>query len=207
MRLIIFCLCLIGLNLLNAQDCNCGDTKGTNHLRFDVKNRAPRAKTATNGAPNEITIEKILDWPVPTKYFERKPANNYTHEDELYTLTGYVQRFRISDQNCDILLELSEDPSPGSSRIIAAIPNTQAYCAMRKDFVNALKEFFGRNLKDDEDFRGSDVPQVRLTGLPFFNTGHWRKKTVEDVKGVNHGSKKVATLWEIHPVTEIAIEY
>lgn len=43
--------------------------------------------------------------------------------------------------------------------------------------------------------------RVRLTGLAFYDRPHGRRN--ESMVGHNHGSKRVSTPWELHPVWDI----
>ena len=145
-------------------------------------------------------------WAVPSVKYEEEPATPYARENSIYTVTGYAHIIKISDDDCDIHIELSSDKESKANRIIAEIPNTIEYCMIRDTVLSVLKRkyhFTGSSKSFDTK---SGFPKLTITGYAFWDTAHWSKKGVKDKKGHAHGSSKVATLWEIHPVVSISVQ-
>jgi hypothetical protein len=83
------------------------------------------------------------------------------------TVTGWVRLTKISDDDCDIHIQLGADPAKHFPEIIAEIPPTSK--ALRKQFAEAL----GANItKSTKFFDGPRAVKVTLTGFAFFDASH-----------------------------------
>ena len=202
----ILILVFLCTNILLAQDgsCPCGETQGK-HIRQEVKNRSIPAhlSPARETSPSEM----IKSWKVPSQNYNRRPEGTFPREDTLMKLTGYLRLFKLSPDDCDYHLEIAVSDRADADRIIAEIPNTKEYCDIRQSFLNDLEEIHGVEAKNKYEFKETEEPPVvTIIGYPFWDTAHWSKKRLNDEKGTGHGSKKVVTLWEIHPIVSIQVE-
>ena len=200
---------LPGISFSQKPDCKCGETVGNSHIRMAMKNRSIPADA---GSGTQVTTQAIISWPVPSSHYEKEPATPYAKEENVYTVSGFAQIVKISDEDCDIHIELSPKTSGARiDRIVAEIPNTKEYCEMRKAFLEVLRENYGFPQSDkggtSKKFTTeSGFPRVTVTGYAFWDTAHWSGVHVNNKKGHQHGSKYVATMWEIHPVFQISAE-
>lgn len=111
--------------------CPCGETLGS-HVRIKLKNRSiPSFLNAT-----VVSTANMIAWAVPSSKYEEEPATPYTKENSIYTVTGYAHIVKISDDDCDIHIELSADKGSKANRIIAEIPNTTEYCTIREGLLS-----------------------------------------------------------------------
>ena len=184
--------------------CPCGETQGK-HIRQDVKNRS--IPSSLNPARETSPTEMIKSWKVPSQTYNRRPDGTYPREDTLMKLTGYLRLYKLSPDDCDYHLEIAVNDRADADRIIVEIPNTKEYCDLRQAFLNDLQEICGVEATTKYEFKGTEEPPVvTVIGFPFWDTAHWSKKHLNDQKGTGHGSKKVMTLWEIHPVVSIQVQ-
>ncbi len=199
--LLFFIASLSSSGFSQLAKCPCGETLGS-HVRIKMKNRSvPSSLNSTAVSPKDM-----IAWAVPSPKYEEEPATPYAKENSIYTVKGYAHIVKISEDDCDIHIELSSNKGNTADRIIAEIPNTNDYCAVRDSLLKALKQkyhFTGNSKSFDTK---SGFPKLTITGYAFWDTAHWSKKGVKDKKGHAHGSSKVATLWEIHPILSISVE-
>ncbi len=203
-KFILVLLLWVGTACAQDGSCPCGELQGK-HIRQDVKNRSiPESLSVSR----EITpAEMIGEWGVPSQTYSRRPEGKYQREDTLFKLTGYLRLFKLSPDDCDYHLEIAVSARADAPRIVAENPNTKEYCGLRQAFLNDLQEIYGMESKTKNEFkRAEETPVVTIVGYPFWDTAHWSKIHIEDRKGFGHGSKKVATLWEFHPVVWIQVE-
>lgn len=123
-------------------------------------------------------------------------------EKKIISITGYAWIIKLSEEDCDIHIELSENNSVSEKRIIAEIPNTADYCKLHERVLHDLISKFHLNKKNDYRFdktdNGGKAIKLTVTGFLFWDSGHPTNK--------NHGSKQVGTVWEIHPLTKLEWE-
>ena len=209
MKKLVFCSLIISsIMICNAQtpDCPCNETKGKDHERLFLKDRhIPNSGYKTH----TVRIGKIInDWDLP-KTFTKDDTTTFPTEKKIYKVKGYLRLAKIEDNDCDVHLEIGESESGDHDRVIAEIPNTQEYCALRDAFIGELKTKFGLDKTIDHDGIAfgedtDDVPAITVTGYGFLDASH--KSAKNPKKGNRHGSTDVMTLWEIHPVFEVKLE-
>ena len=198
--LVLLATLLIGSTVFaQTPDCPCGTTKA-NHKRKAVKNRPIPASIH---AARSVQMGEMVDlWDIPPK----NTSGTYSREDTVFTIHGFLRLIKIESNDCDIHMEIAGTKTGNSDRIIAEIPNTTEFCQLRDKLVGILKTNFGVKKvgKTKKEFK-SKVPEITLTGYAFCDTPHRRKNNPTNKKGSGHGSKNVATLWEMHPVLKLSI--
>ncbi len=190
--------------------CPCGETKG-DHLRKAVKNRAMPGSVH---AKRTVKIREMIDvWDITNAEFEREPAHTYAREDTVFTVTGYLHRTNLSNDDCDFHIEIASSKAHGAKHVIVEIPNTQEFCAVKQKFLDGIigKEKVVNGSVSTIDKLGTtavifkDPPKITVTGYAFLDTGHWNP--ADHHRGnKSHGSEYVWSLWEIHPVLDVSVK-
>jgi hypothetical protein len=203
MRFIIyFLLVFVSSGLLaspSADTCKCGDTKGTGHKREALKYRSIPPHIH---AERDVSIQEMIDeWAIPQGAWD--DATKYPREDSTFTVSGYIMLIKLSDEDCDIHMEIAETESPDADRVIVEIPNSPEYCALREKVKEAVRQepYSVRNISTTAHHFSATkgFPKITVTGYAFVDLPH-RMHDPNNKKGNNHGSVNVATLWEIHPI-------
>lgn len=158
-------------------------------------------------ADRSANVEEMIDeWQIPpTNPAARK---TYQREDSVFEMTGWLRLTKLSSDDCDYHMEIAISPQD-DNRTIAEIPNTQEYCALRQQFLQQLKEKCNIDAVTSSPVRFSKkkAPQITIIGYAFLDTAHRGKADPTDPQGNgSHGSAKVATLWEIHPILKLEIK-
>ncbi|HWY67724.1 MAG TPA: hypothetical protein VNX88_03615 [Terriglobales bacterium] len=166
--------------------CVCKPTHITkDDWRIEFKNESlPKAE------PVDISAAAILQWAEGPEPGSRSARSG--REMALYRVPkAYLQTvfFRASD--CDLHLEISEEPSKTASRMIVETPGTQEYCLPRASFFADL-ERRGITITDVNQELSQPFP-VEVIGVAFRDQVH--------PMGFARGSDRVDTLWELHPAT------
>ena len=182
-------------------DCPCGYLGEANHKRDKVKNRSKVDVPSLDPTP----ISDILKMKVTTaekkaiKLDEDKPVDR---EKKLISVTGYAWIIKLSGEDCDIHIELSADNKKSSKRIIAEIPNTSGYCEFHKQILKDLVSRYNLTAKNEYRFdkkdNGGKPIKMTVAGYLFWDSGHPTNH--------NHGSNKVGSVWELHPVSSLKWE-
>ncbi len=200
-RLIVWALLVLPAAACAQVPCS-PETLQPNQNRTEMKHRAPAPDSVATDA---LTVAGMINLSVPTiaTPAEREQETPLTpQEGKVLELTGDLWHVKLAADDCDFHLELAA-PGAGSTadRVIVEIPQGAAFEAARKALVAALK-------KKHVKIRHADVPhdlktplRVKVRGFAFFDA--WHATTKEPKRGHAHGSKHVATLWEIHPVWKI----
>ena len=117
-------------------------------------------------------------------------------ENKLYTVSGFVRKVKLSDDDCDFHLELAPSGTATTNWIIVEVG------ANNKTLQKRVADMF--NLNDDVQshrYNGAKAKKVTVTGYAFLDLSHQCKTWPS--KGCNHGGKEVMTLWELHPIYRI----
>lgn len=180
---------------VGATSCTPTVNEGTRH-RSGMKNRKiinpPDAKT--------ITFAEILKWSAPTGSDDTKirsvdrPIDD--RETTVWSLDAYVQLAKLSADDCDIHMELSADSVDGD-RFVVEIPYGESFINARQVITMAL----GR-APSSSGIKPQGL-KIRVVGYGFYDSSHWSEH--DPIRGHNHGSAAVASLWELHPVFKIDI--
>ena len=176
--------------------CPCEETKGTTHMRFQVKTRLPE-----NNDGDKITFSKLNKLKITKQQIQDLKADGtqiLANEQNPVHFTGYLCLMKLSPDDCDLHFEISFKKDITTFRMIAEVPNTAQYCALREEVFQTLKTKYNLNKRNKYLFGTGKIkviPKITVYGFPFFDNAH--------VTLANHGTKLVQTLWEIHPVYKI----
>jgi hypothetical protein len=120
-------------------------------------------------------------------------------EREVYTIDGDLWRVKMEGNDNEYHLEISaRGAGRTAKRIIVEVPPDPAYGATRRNLLSMLPGDYTFKQDMMRDLKQS-IP-IRVTGYAFFDAYHWSKKSI---RGHNHGTALVATLWEIHPAWRV----
>src|SRR5437870_11313959 len=73
-----------------------------------------------------VSLGTILGWAIPAGHDTNDIAAIPPREPKLYTVSGFVRKIKLSDDDCDLHLELADSGSPGAPRVIVEIPSAQS---------------------------------------------------------------------------------
>jgi hypothetical protein len=151
--------------------------------RIEFKN-----ETLPESQPTGISAAAIMAWPEGTEPRRRGPRSG--RELILYRISkAYLQTVFFRSSDCDLHLEISEDPGKGAPRMIVETPGTSEYCSPRASLFEDL-ERRGITITDVNQ-ELAQPPPAEVVGVAFRDQAHpmWFAR----------GSDKVTTLWELHP--------
>jgi hypothetical protein len=166
-------------------------TKGTE--RWTLKQRKQPSSLA--GAKS-VSITDVLAWKIPAGHKDSEEQAIPPREPKLYTVSGFVRKVKLSDDDCDFHLELATSGTSKRDWVIVEVS------ASSKALQNKLAGMF--NLSNDVHshmYSATKAKKVRATGYAFFDLSHQCKKW--PTKGCQHGGENVMSIWEIHPVLAI----
>ena len=164
--------------------CNCRPTHITkDDWRIEYKNGSlPRLD------PEEVTVAAIVAWPEGPEPEARAPRSGA--ELKMWRIRrAYMQTAFLREGDCDLHIEISEQPDKNAARMIVETPGTSVYCAARTAMFADLQRH-GIALTDLNQELSPPLP-VEIEGVAFRDQAH----TVWFARG----SDRVKTLWEIHP--------
>jgi hypothetical protein len=171
---------VIEANLL----CSCRPTHITkDDWRIEFKNGS-----LPQGPQQEVTIAAILQWRQGPEPGARTPRSGL-ELTRCYVQKAYLQSLFLRKSDCDLHMEVSEEPGKNAPRMIIETPGTSEYCEARSNMFEALRRK-GITLSDLNQELSPPL-SVEITGVPFRDQAHpvWFAR----------GSEKVVTLWELHP--------
>lgn len=165
-----------------------------------MKHRQP----PSNVTPVRTTVAEMIGWQPPAGV--RKKSGRLRddvidpREDQAFELEGDAWRGKLSEDDCDIHLEISaRGAGRRADRVIIEIPQGEAFLPTRETLLKLLDP--ATVVGDGRLDPHKPIP-VRVTGYAFYDAVHFRNNLP---RGKSHGSKYVATLWEIHPVWKIEV--
>lgn len=164
--------------------CACKPTHITkDDWRIEYKNGAlPKAE------PEDITVGAILAWPPGPDPGPRTARSG--NELKMFRIRkAYMQTAFFRRSDCDLHVELSEQPEKNAPRMIVETPGAPDYCASRTEVYSDLQRS-GIALTDLNQELSPPL-NVEVEGVAFRDQAHpvWFAR----------GSDKVTTLWELHP--------
>lgn len=178
--------------------CPCGATTMLERQsRWKMKHRPPSQAT-----PITVKVKDVLEWRNPDKIYlrQRRTSNSpiAAREEQVFSLTGYVQIIKFEDNDCDFHLEISQTPDSEGDRVIVEVPNDAENLVVWNEVVAFCKDRHkGKYLKPGKAFSFRSAPKIHVVGYAFYDARHWTKD--QPKRGSNHGSRAVGTCWEIHP--------
>ncbi len=152
--------------------------------RIEVKN----VLLPKGAATQEVTVGQILQWPEGDTPEARAPRSG--KELTLFHIRkAYLESTFMREGDCDLHIEISEQPDRRAPRMIVETPGRSDYCAARQQFYSELMQA-GFKLTNANQRPAHPIP-VEVTGLAFRDESHplWEPR----------GSSRVRTLWELHP--------
>jgi len=169
------------------------DAEG-DHERWALKTRAkPRSLTSAKA----VSLPTILGWAMPAGHGAGETDAIRPREPRLYTVSGFVRKIKLSDDDCDLHLELAGSGAPGAPRVIVEIPAAQAGLQKKASgMFNLSKDVQSHVYNDDK------AKPITVTGYAFLDLSH--QCAAFPTAGCQHGGDRVRTLWEIHPVLALA---
>jgi hypothetical protein len=169
---------------------SCVPTTAT-HERWAMKTRpTPAVMPAT---VRTLTVADLVAWDVPALLAKRAEVPVDLRERQVYQLTGYVRLAKLSADDCDIHLQLSDDPDGDGDEAIVELPPNQPTARA------ALAQILGRPIHTTPlRLAGADAIRIQVTGFAFLDLAH--ATATPSKRGHAHGTAAVATLWELHPV-------
>lgn len=188
----LFCACndparpgkRVGTPVTENLLCSCKPTHITkDDWRIEFKNGS-----LPHGDPTDTTVADILSWPEGPEPGPRTSRSG--KELVLWRIPkAYLQTAFIRVSDCDLHVEISDQPDKNAPRMIIETPGTPDYCESRSSVFSALQQR-GITLR----VLNQELPQpqpVEVVGVAFRDQAHpvWFAR----------GSDKVATLWELHP--------
>jgi len=164
--------------------CDCKPTHITkDDWRIEYKNGPlPNLKS------EDTSVAAILDWPEGPEPAPRTPRSG--PELKMYRIPrAYMQTIFLRKGDCDLHIEISEQPGKNAPRMIVETPGRPDYCAARTTMYADLQRR-GITLTELNQELSPPLP-VEVEGVAFRDQAH----TVWFARG----SDRVKTLWEIHP--------
>lgn len=151
------------------------------------------------------TVDEMLQWPPAQGLGERGARDSDDaidpREEALYVADVEVHVAKLSDDDCDLHLEVSAPGAgPDAQRVIVELAQGAAYDAMRYGLADAL----GRRGRGFGRSAISPPLRARVGGYAFYDAHHACARDRQ--RGCSHGSARVATVWELHPVVALAVE-
>ena len=185
-------------SFIPSDDCGCNYLGKAAHKRQQIKNRLP----VESLVPTHLLISDILKMQISKSekdQIKADPNKAILRENEIVSITGYAWIIKLSSDDCDIHLELSETNDRAASRVIAEIPNTKEYCNLHAKILSDLVNKYHLHKKKEYHFdktdNGGEPIKINVTGFLFWDSGHPTNKS--------HGSDKVGSVWELHPVFKL----
>ncbi len=138
--------------------------------------------------PEDTTVVAILSWPEGSEPGPRSPRTG--RELKKYRIhRAYMQTVFLRKGDCDLHIEISEQPDKAAPRMIVETPGSPDYCEARTTMYADLRHR-GITITDLNQELSPAIP-VEVEGVAFRDQAH----TVWFARG----SDRVKTLWEIHP--------
>ena len=192
------CLVLLALlpSLAAAQTFSVSPSTDSGAQRERQAMKVRKAPAALNAATiPEVSVREMVRWATPKNpSLSSSPLN--ARERQIVIVTGWVRLTKISDDDCDIHIQLGADPAKHVPQLIAEIPPGSK--TLRRQFAQAL----GANgTKSRKFFDGPRAVKITVTGFAFFDASHLCDGHQKE--GCAHGSG-VSTLWEVHPVLAVS---
>ena len=120
-------------------------------------------------------------------------------ESSVLTLKGDLWAINIEPNDCDFHLEISDvGGSANDDRVIVEIPQLPRFVAARNALINQLH---AAGVALHKRTILTNPIRVQVLGFAFYDA--WHFSAANPLRGNKHGSPKVGSLWEIHPVWAI----
>jgi hypothetical protein len=88
-------------------------------------------------------------------------------EPRLYTVSAFVRKIKLSDDDCDLHLELAGSGAPGAPRVIVEIPAAQAAWQKKASGMFNLSKDVQSHV-----YNGDKPKPITVTGYAFLDLSH-----------------------------------
>ena len=167
-----------------------GCTWDDHHERWQLKTRPKPGSLASADA---VAVPDVLAWAVPLGHHDTENTAVVPKEKHLFTLTGFVRKIKLSDDDCDLHLELAASGETNAPRVIVEIPPT------RLSLQKIVAAMFNLSATArSHTYNGAKALAVVVTGFGFVDLSHQCHNA--PTAGCQHGGSQVKTLWELHPI-------
>jgi len=213
-RLILLaCACLVLSVSVAAAPLPCVQ-HGTE--RWDVKITVPsNTKPQTMTLADALKLQRLTDVKKnDQRYEEKRIGVPPVKEDHLVTISGWLYLVAFESDDCDFHIQISprpltstQLPTKNDNSMIVEVPSGQ-YATTISNQVEGVRQWVIDNLlaKTPPKINSVHVMKhpvyVRVTGALFYDDAH-----VYEADGSTGRGKKgleSKTLWELHPVTQMA---
>lgn len=186
-----------------SQDITCTPTTPVDKQhRTKMKHREP-----STDAPETRTVTQVLQWAAPAGMQDKNvrkqdsPFPGREKDAHVSEITGDLWRVKVEANDCDFHLEISAPGQPQTAnRIIVEVPQGPSFVAARQMILDELIAN-GSDAAVDKSVDLEEPLRIKIVGLPFYDSAHFSKNNPK--RGHGHGTKKVGTLWELHPSWQI----
>jgi hypothetical protein len=188
-------LALLGVRTARGQACS------EPHYRWSEKIDS----TLAGKQPTAVDVSNVLAWAPRPLTSKDRCAARAGQELNLYSVTAFVRRIRLHEQDGDWHIEITEEetsPVP-TSCIVLEIPSP-AYGRLygeARDHLAALVDTLQLSPAGDL----ATPVLVRFTGAAFFDGYHQKRTASGGARASQHGrcNSSVRALWELHPVYKV----
>jgi hypothetical protein len=177
---------------------------GAVHGRFAVKTRGAPSPLP-NPAP--IDVADVLHWLVPHVASFNDSALIGDEERQIVHLRAFVRLFKC-EADGDYHLEVADSAKANARRVIIEAAESPPQIRQRLELLLG-----GPPAKTGRPFNGTDVVPIEVWGWRFLDLDHQsalvdhktgKRRTMAQLKkGHGHGSARVGTLWEVHPILRV----
>lgn len=191
MRRLLFLLALVIAVPTSDAYAQCVPKSGS-HQRWTVKTRP----TPTGGVHAvTVTVADLIARDIPHRTDHPDTVLMGTDEETVFSLYAYVLLAKCSGDDGDIHLEVADTPRATAPRVVVEIPRRLL------TEQGTAAELLGKAKIGTTPIPFSATTAVRLhfMGYGFFDLSHAAKDFRKAGNG-SHGSAKVKTILELHPV-------
>ena len=197
---ILIALLVMAPTILSAQ---CLDN-GADHGRHAVKTR-PAPSPFPSVDP--IAVADVLKFLVPHVGRISETALAGNEERQILHVRAFVRLFKC-EADADYHLEIADSGGANARRIIVEASETEPAVRSRLEAMLG-----GRPSKKGRSFDAAKAVPIELWGWRFIDLDHQsalvdsktgKRRTMAQLKnGHAHGSARVGTLWEVHPILRV----
>ena len=161
--------------------------------------------TFASKPPTTVAVSDILTWSPRALTAQDRCAARAGRELNLFSVTAFVRRIRLHEQDGDWHIEITEEetsPVP-TSCIVVEIPSP-AYGSLygaARDHLAALVDTLQLSPAGDL----ATPVLISFTGAAFFDGYHQKRTANGGARASQHGrcNSSLRALWELHPVYEV----
>ena len=201
MKTAILIAVLVATPRIAAAQC---PDNGADHGRHAVKTRSAPSPFPSVDA---IEVADVIKFLVPHVGTISDTALVGTEERQILHVRAFVRLFKC-EADADYHLEIADSGAANARRIIVEASETEPAVRSRMEAMLG-----GAPSKKGRPFDGVKAVPIELWGWRFLDLDHQsalvdskthRRRTMAQLKkGHAHGSARVGTLWEVHPILRV----